>query len=109
MTLPRSVDRHRDAAYVAMTAPRLFLESLDGLSFRPSHPFLPNRPPSITFFFVLWIFKIPSSEDQRSEDQSAIIIGDRDEPRFLNQPAQFDEFTRPRAAIHDPATMIQAL
>jgi hypothetical protein len=60
-------------------------------------------------FFCVWIFKIPSSEDQRPNDQSAIIIGGGDKPGFLNQSTQFDEVARARPTFHDPAPMIQAL
>ena len=38
------------------------------------------------------ILEIFYKTDQCPEDQSTIIIGDRDEPGSLNQPAKFDEF-----------------
>jgi hypothetical protein len=108
-SLSRLVDHHFGAAHVVMTTPRLFLESLDGFLFLPSHPFLPNRPPSRPLFFRVWIFKSARGEDQRPEDQGAIFVGGCDKPGFLNQPAQFNEFARARPTIHDPSSMIQAL
>ena len=46
--------------------------------------------------------------EQRAVEGGAIVVGQIDQPGFLNQPAQLNQVTRSFATLHDPAPAIRS-
>ena len=75
------------------------------LCFSAKRPASPPPPQYGALLMPLALEQIGEFE-KRAVEQSAIVIGQFDQPGFDDEPAEFDQVTGPLAALHDPVSCV---
>lgn len=66
----------------------------------------PLAPPERNDLLALLSVRLLHEPEQRPVDRSAVVLDQHIEPGLDDEPAEFDEPTRPLAALHDPVPRI---